>query len=203
MKFIVNHFWLLLLFPMFSAVSQDQVIRVSTERKEDKSVVFKYQKDAYGSYYLQLLFDNIANSRINRWEGTVFGRAGSLLTLTPESPNQNISFTYRINYMRGELEPKYIADFVYMIPYREGESVFVEEVFHIGEKYFGEEPESWSSYSFSINKRDTVYAPRKGLVVEISEDFSQDTTQIFSFKNEATSLLFGLVAQPQCSLLLQ
>ncbi|RYF14328.1 MAG: hypothetical protein EOO42_17950, partial [Flavobacteriales bacterium] len=106
---------------------------------------------------------------------TVNGYGGSFLTLNPVNKAQGIGFSYSYRYFRGKFNPKYDANFVYLLPYENDIQAKASESTFVGATYFGNTtPADWKVYRFFTKDEETVTAVRKGVVVEIVDSFESD-----------------------------
>lgn len=151
--------------------AQESAVKVTYKINTNKSVDFQYQKDDPGSFSMMMKFRDLTNAyfsdrdilRLNNY-------SGRLLSLTPENKEQGIGFSYSYSFIRGKLNPKFDADFVYLLPYKKGTNVRVANVGYVGTRYFGKDaPEDWSVYRFFTDVEDSVTAIRKGVVVDIKD----------------------------------
>ncbi len=71
-----------------------------------------------------------------------------------------------------------------------GTKVKVAEAYFANEKYFGaEKPSDWKSYVFYTEKQETVTAGRKGLVVEVVENFEAQTSKDIEYTTKKNYVL--------------
>lgn len=159
-----------------SIYTQNNKIEITYERKNDQSVDFHYKKNVPGSYYLTLEFDNLTNCNDSRtYKKVIKDDSGSLFTLKPYNTNQGISFSYKIKYIIGNPNPKINENITYTLPFKTGKSVKIFEASNLGEKYFGsKKPINWKSFVVISKQPDTIYSMRKGIVVEIIDDYKND-----------------------------
>lgn len=164
-------FSILIIFAILQAKAQESTIKVTYKINTNKSVDFEYQKDDPGSFSMIMRFRDLSNSyfserdilRLNNY-------SGRLLSLTPENKEQGIGFSYSYSFIRGKLNPKFDADFVYLFPYKKGTKVRVANMGYVGTRYFGKDtPEDWSVYRFFTDVEDSITSIRKGVVVDIKD----------------------------------
>lgn len=183
MKFLLS---LLLIFSSIQLI-RAQNINVTTKRNKDNSVDFKYEKEAYGSYYVELNFKELRNSLGGKISKVVRAKRGLIGSLKPMDANSYIRFSYSKRVVRGNPNAKLDKDFTYILPFEKGEEIYVREVSNLGTQFNEEEPKNWTAYQFYTKGEKPVVAVRKGLVVKVVDGVKTDTTQSFSFirsKNE-------------------
>lgn len=157
---------------LISGYAQERKLELNSERKADKSVEISYTKKEPGYYTVVLNFSELTNSSRPQETISVNGNAGTLLTLKPTDPNQHIGYRYGYRYIRGKFKPRLNADFCYLLPYAPGIKCEVVEAGYANQRYFGaEKPADWKSYFFYTDKEEVVTAVRKGIVVEVVDEF--------------------------------
>ncbi|MBB6129352.1 hypothetical protein [Mucilaginibacter lappiensis] len=175
----------------FKADAQEQQVNITYIINTDKSVDLSFEKPDPGTYTVILKFNTLTNSD-GQQEQTfnIKGYSGRFLTLRPQNKEQGIGFSYRYSYIRGRLNPKYNADFVYLLPCKRGSKVTATETIWVGTKYFGKtSPEDWKAYRFYTKNEDTVTAIRKGVVVEIQDSYDTEKMNGVEFTNNANKIV--------------
>ncbi len=175
-----------LLFITLNAFTQTKTIEIEYQRNKDNSVDFFYKKSEPGSYLLSLKFKNVKNNYSPDYLGIISGNSGKITTLKPFNINSGISFSYTYSYIRGIPNPEVDKIFTYLLPFSKGNKVLVRELSFIGSTQFGNElPKNWKAYQFISFDNDSVFAARKGLVIDVIDQYELDTTSYFtSKKNE-------------------
>ncbi|GAA4281609.1 hypothetical protein GCM10022260_20300 [Gaetbulibacter aestuarii] len=173
-----------------SVTSQTQTISIEYKRNDDHSVEFYYNKSVPGSYYLSLEFNQLENSGYSGISRVVSNSKGYLFRLTPINPEKGIGFSYGYYYFRGNPEPKVDSLFTYCLPFKKNKGVDINESSNIGNTYLGfEKPSKWKSYIVFRKSPDTVCAMRKGVVVDLVNDFKTDKSLKYDFKSDMNSIL--------------
>jgi hypothetical protein len=151
--------------------AQESPVKLSYNVNMDKTVTFNYEKTDPGSYTIILRFKQLSNSsESEEQELGVMNYSGSLLTLKPTDKERGIGFSYTYSSVRGKLNPKYNADFIYILPCKTGTKVKVADVGFLGAAYFGNTtPDDWKVYKFYTQTEDTVTAVRKGIIVSVKD----------------------------------
>ncbi|WEK18303.1 MAG: hypothetical protein P0Y49_16045 [Candidatus Pedobacter colombiensis] len=171
--------------------AQENPVKISTKVNTDKSVELSYEKPDPGTYTVLVKFRDLTNTDgSNEQDFTVKGYSGNMLTLKPRDAGQSIGYGYSYTYLRGKFEPKYDADFIYVLPYKVGSKVMVAESGFVGAKYFGNTaPDDWKVYRFYSKLQDTVTAVRKGVVVEIRDLHENDISNDVAYTNKSNDLV--------------
>ena len=151
--------------------AQESPVKVNYKVNMDKSVAFDYEKTDPGSYTIILKFKELSNANErDEQELGLKNYSGSLLTLKPTNKERGIGFSYTYASIRGKLNPKYNADFIYLLPCKKGTRVKAANVGFLGAAYFGNTtPDDWCVYKFYTLTEDTVTSVRKGVVVSVAD----------------------------------
>ena len=180
----------LISFSNITLNAQEGLLKISQKRNADRTISFNFEKKDPGTHTIVLTFTNLANAFSSSDGIVVKNYGGNLLTLQPINKDQPITYdSYKYSYIRGKLNPKFDPDFVYLLPYKNGVKMRTAEVGFVGAKYFGNTtPADWKVYRFYTPTQDTVTTIRKGLVVDVKDQFEQESADIaFSNKtNEVT-----------------
>lgn len=173
---------LLCLLLISLAVDAQRPISVELKRNEDRSVELSYRKQIPGSYVLELSCSRVDNCSDPSQLYSIQNFGGVLARLRPEDPQQPINLSYSYRYVRGVLRPSIDSTFCYLLPFSKSVRCEVRELSHLGSTYFGqEEPINWKAFEFICQAGDTVCAIRKGLVVEVKQDYLPDTTMHYRY----------------------
>ncbi|GIZ08521.1 peptidoglycan DD-metalloendopeptidase family protein [Flavobacterium sp. UMI-01] len=171
-------------------LAQQNVIEVTSVRNNDNTVDIKYIKKMPGSYVVKLKFTNFNNTYVSDFEKVLKYDQGDLIRLNPENKEAPINFAYSVSYSLGNNEPKVDSLFQYILPFKKRKKITVQESNNVNEKYYGAEKiESWKSYSVSSKTPDSVYAMRKGIVVQIKNEYQMDTLSRVIFTSKTNSVL--------------
>lgn len=155
-------------------------VEVTYVINDDRSVEFSYSKNVPGTITLDFVFKKLTNANYVKRPHYLNGYNGRLFLLRPSDPDKGIGFSYSYKFIRGRLKPKVNNEVVYALPFREQETIKVEELSEIGHTFMGKMlPRNWTAYQFKAQQSDTVFASRRGLVVEVVEGFEIDTTSHF------------------------
>lgn len=170
--------------------AQERKLTLKAEAKPDKSVEFKYEKTDPGTYTVVLELSNLQNSIADKKPLTAFSYSGRLTSISPISKSQDITYSYRYNYIRGKLNPKYDPGFIYLLPYPEGVHTQALETVFYRSLYFGDEaPEDWKAYRFYTAEPTNITAIRKGIVVEIVDEHENPEADGVTFTTTQNSLV--------------
>ena len=148
--------------------------RLRTEKGPDgKSVTFYLEdKDYPGTMTVFMNFTDMRNCDLgNGVQQIVVRHSGQrLLTLRPQDSQLNIGYRLSWRPVQGLVDPKVDSTFVYRMPCRTGRPVRVNRTVYALDNYTREKKNRKQlGYSFLLEKGDTVYAMRRGLVVDIEQ----------------------------------
>lgn len=157
-----------------SGVSAQQKHEIETTSRwvDGTSLEINAVKYPVGSYTVLVKFTERQNTRQSPTFRTVMrGSNQKLLTVAPINAEQPVRCGYRYYYIRGYRHPKLDSAFVYRLPYSTShEPVTVRELYNLNERHFEGKPvRGWKVWQFMLNEGDTVFAMRKGTVVEIHD----------------------------------
>ncbi len=166
--------WVLLVASLSTASAQQRPeIEIRSRWVNCTSLEINAEKHTQGSYTVLLVFTERQNTRQPPTFKTVMrGSTQSLLTVKPIQPEQPVGCAYRYHYIRGYHAPKLDSGFVYRLPYsvHRDKPVRARPLFDLRERYFDGKPaRGWSAWQFLLAEGDTVFAMRKGTVVEVHD----------------------------------
>ncbi len=166
---------------IMTGYAQERKLELSSERKSDKSVEISYKKTDPGYYTVVLNFSELTNTSGIKEVYSINGTGGPLVTFKPTDPNQHINYRYSYQSIRGKLKPKMDLNFCYILPYATGTACEVVEAGLASERYFGaERPADWKSYLMYTEKEEMVTAIRKGIVVDITDQYEEEKNVEFT-----------------------
>lgn len=176
-------YYILLLFPIFSF---SQEFKIEHKANDDKTVDFRYQKSQPNSITAILEFSFMSNTSSPRTIVQKLNKSqGNFITLKPTNSDENIGFNYTYKYFNQTINPTLDEDFVYILPYKKGTKMNVEELDFLGEKYSNKKkPKGWKAYSFKSDVPQEIYPTRKGIVIEVVNNHEPDITKTYSFYNK-------------------
>lgn len=174
----------------YKSYSQKAKIEIETINNDDNSVDLLYEKNLPGSYDIKLNFTNITNCYTYEFNTVVKKNSGKLLRLIPNDPKVGIRFSLNYIYSLGIPNPKIDPDFIYHLPFKKGKKISVDLAQDISVKYFGKEKKSdWFSYVVNSESADTICSIRKGIVIDIINDFDTNTSNNLQYTNKRNSIV--------------
>tara|TARA_B110000444_G_C18802168_1_gene578000 strand:- start:546 stop:1475 length:930 start_codon:yes stop_codon:yes gene_type:complete len=179
--------YVLFLTPIFTF---SQEFKIDHKRNDDKTVNFRYQKSKPNSITAILVFSFMSNTSSSRTIIQKLSKSqGSFITLKPTNADENIGFNYTYKYFNQTINPTLDEDFVYILPYKKGTKMNVEELDYLGEKYSNKKkPKGWKAYSFKSDVSQEIYPTRRGVVIEVVNKHEPDLTKTYSFYNKMNSV---------------
>ncbi len=180
---------ILLLLTIQNLFSQN-TITVNSKRNKDNSVDIEYTKNKPGTYCIYLNFKNLENTLTPRNKFIVKDNSGFLEKLNPIDKNRFIKYSYTYSYRRGTPNPNVDTSFVYLLPFKSNTTVEVKYLNNLGTRYFDkEEPENFRAFQIIRDIPDTICSLRKGIVVSVINNYSIDTTHIYSYSSKRNSIM--------------
>jgi len=173
-----------------SLYAQNDNIKISYKINKDNSVDISYKKRLPGSYYIKLKFTKLTNSYPSDFEGVIKKSSGNLVKLRPVNKEKSIGFSYRTTSRIGVPNPKVDSLITYSLPFKKGKKITIFEAFNVNERYLKEDnPSNWKSYVVKSKTPDTLYSMRKGIVIELTNEFVTDTIVDKSFTSKRNSVI--------------
>jgi hypothetical protein len=97
---------------------------------------------------------------------------------------------YTFSYIRGVANPYVSADIIYSLPVSSSKYFKVSSLTNLDQKFGGILPQNWVAYQFNGATGDTIFAVRKGEVVEIIDQYDSGSAEgEFVYKKDANSIL--------------
>ena len=180
---------LILLFIPIVCFGQNP-IEINYVKNQDNSVSFYYKKIVPGSYLVQVYFEELTNTRAANSETKILkNRTGQLLTLKPESAENQIGFRFSYRYYKGDINSRVKLNFPYILPFKKGKAVIPTDLYSVENVHFNSElPKNWKAYSFDFSEEQMVKAIRKGVVVEIKNSYTADTIRKIDYYSKQNSI---------------
>lgn len=190
-KNIVYLFLILILSSVNSKLlAQEQNITISSKVNDDNSVDLNYEKIKPGSYTIEVQFSGVSNCDIRNFKKVIKDDSGLLVRLKPINKEQGIGYATNSYTLMGEINPKIDSLFHYALPFKNLTKMKFYEAFNAGEKYLGQEKEiSWKSYYTQSEKPDTIYSMRKGIVVDLTNEYNGDSSIDKQYTTQRNSIV--------------
>lgn len=168
-------------------------VELYSNTRSDHGVEILAKKREAGSYTVVVFFTSLENAQIPGTQKYVIHNEGTLFTLTPLNADKSIRYQYNYRYIRGHEPRKVDSAFVYRLPFstQKGKTVKVNQLYNINERYFKEKSlRGWKSFQFYLSEGDTVFAARKGIVVQIEDGHEPgEKNRPVSFSSTNNSLI--------------
>ncbi|MGQ1944960.1 M23 family metallopeptidase [Ornithobacterium rhinotracheale] len=187
-KFI---FLMIFLASLKCGLAQIRPIDVTYKVNQDKSVSFFYEKNVPGTYLINVELTRLDNS-IDARNHQILAKdfSGQLFTLRPQDDKKGIGFAYSVHYIRGNPRAKANENIVYALPFETGKNITVYEAQNVGEKYLGsEKPQNWKSFVVNTPEPETMYAMRRGVVIEVVDKYENDPNLKLKYTSKRNSIL--------------
>lgn len=161
-------FALLHWFASGGAQDINEAVKLESRNNDDRSVVISARTHAPGTFGIVVEFTALTNTSHQHWFYTSVSGSGTVATLKPLDSEQGVGYGYVYSYNRGRANPKHSASAVYRLPFSAGKIRRCNTLSYLWED-IKEKPQEWYPWMFYMEKGDTVFAMRKGLVVEICD----------------------------------
>lgn len=175
-----------ILLCLFFAVSvceaQSRGAKIVVEYKsEDGKIQLICQRDSQiaGFFTIQIRLENPENINTTNVITRVVTTGSVIETFTPQDTKRAYGLgRYSYSYIRGKLAAKPNQSAVYRLPMSQSLIVKALPLSYLRETYAGEaKPDDWRCFQFALSKGDTIYAARRGQVVEIVDDVDYVTDE--------------------------
>ena len=184
----------ILLFYLFnfyciSNFAQDRLIVCSTEQNADNSLSIMADSKAFGDYTVILTFKSISGYRstVNSDMALITVPPGrtQIVKLTQDKSANSFSMDYSYKYYAGiALRRKPDSNFIYLMPGKEGSSLFISKVGSVAEILGQTTTNNFSATGFVYHFGDTICAARSGLVYNVSDLIKEGEKEGQFFKRE-------------------
>ena len=155
----------------------DDPIQLTADFNEAGDLVVKAEKRRLGTYSAAIDFQNVQNLTVPSRYRVAIRSSGPLIVLKSRGYSQSTHCGWKSVFVLGDRSAKPDTSFIYRLPFSPARGAtevrFAQEdkslFFHTAP------PKNWAAFCFFLNRGDTVYAIRKGLVVEIKEQGTSET----------------------------
>jgi hypothetical protein len=173
---ILNKIFLIVLLNAFTCTfAQTSEIEIERIQNFDNSITLNYKKNIPGTVVLKINFNNVYNSDVTDLEQIVYYKSGTLTRIRPIDKNKGIYFGYTYSYLKVNPKPKVDSTFQYLIPFKKGKDIRIMEN-DSEDPFDNKNGNNIKLYSVLSETADTVCAIRKGIVVEILNNYITNTT---------------------------
>jgi ribosomal protein L24 len=177
---ILKKIFLIVLLNSFNCTfAQTSGIEIERIQNFDNSITLNYKKNIPGTVLLKINFNNVYNSDVTDLEQILTYRSGTLTRIMPIDKNKVVNFGYAYSYLKINPKPKVDSTFQYLLPFKKGKKITIIENDNDSQVHLGKKKGSnMKSYSLLSETADTVCAMRKGIVVEIVNNYKTDTKNL-------------------------
>jgi hypothetical protein len=170
--------------------SQENQITVTCHQNRQNGYDFSYEKNVEGSFLVIVKLNKAINAPETEFRQVVNAASGLLFSVNPLNKNSYLRFsTYDFHYYRGVPDPKVDNSFVYVLPYKKGNTFSVDYVTDQSKCFGNAGCKNYMAFEFSSKECDTVTAVRKGVVVSVVDKYAMDTAVEKSFTSNVNSIL--------------
>ncbi len=167
--------------------SQSNPIEITYTRDETKNeYTFQYKNPNYCDYAVRVEFTSLQGgscSCVLPYLNSVSSGNGSLFTIKPTQANQGVSFQFGYKTLKGRLLNKPPKPFIYLFPFSKKEAHRANQTQNIVEVLGGKKVTNFYGMSFQMQKGDTVFAARRGVVSEIKNEFATHSEEVWFSTN--------------------
>lgn len=195
-----------------AAAQEHTHTKLSTEYRDDKSAVISADKAYPGTQTVLIQFQTLENcSNASQTERIEVHQSGPVLTLRPANDRKSVRCSYTYQVFDHAVDPKVDREFLYRLPYPALRKAKVNrtasDVGLLSERNRKKDPVRLLGYRFELVSGDTVYAARKGRVIEVKlpqnpekradRAYTRDQSKILIEHNDGTIARYGSVEDIQ------
>ncbi len=167
----------LFIFYSFVVQAQKKTVNVYSERDSNNgTVTIDADNNTKATYTLMINFTTLQNTNhsfTNPYLTSIEPGKNTILILNKSSSGGSIRYSYKYNFRKGCFKTVADKDIIYMLPSSENKDVTVKYLKNFSSDKFGNElPKDWVSYGFLLSVGDTVFAARKGKVIQLKHSGS-------------------------------
>lgn len=157
---------------------------------KDYSISIMVSGIMYGTLTYEFVFTRLENCAEFSRIAVSYEGEGEVLRLNPIDRNLPIRYsTYTVSSRLGKLNPIPNEKIIYRLPYSLKDSLKCHTLYNVNEKYLKDTASiGWKSFQFLMNKGDTVFAMRKGMVVEIVNEYEVPDRDYSHVKSNLVSI---------------
>lgn len=170
---IILSAFLALSIPEASSQIYEKPVEVKFERSPGRNEVVMYCfNHSPARYSIFIEFPLLINLRVSRaypYHFTLEPGTNRLLSVSPIEARRSIKYRFRISYRKGCVDPKPDEGFLYLLPFAEGKSSFVNTSSHMQVEDEEDKVVTSRNLFFQMEDGDTIYAARRGVVIELEQ----------------------------------
>lgn len=187
----------LIVFLSFQAICFGQFRPVTVKTNVNPAGVYSFmvQNTSPIPYYIVIYLTNAENIKaskslpyigISRPNTTL----NNLFSISRKDKSKSCSFNYSYRYLYGSPRAKHNNKINYLIPFKDIGATKVSQVRNFSETMGHESPDSWNCFSFIASHGDTVYAARRGTVLEVKDKFEiADTSPFYTIERNSVLMV--------------
>lgn len=175
-----------------NAQSKSTPIVINSEYdKNDNSLVISAEKKDSRMYTVVFTFQDVKNTLEPGNKTVILKHDGEIFRLMPLDEKQYAWAKFSYRYFQGWISPDKINEkVVYRLPYSTSKTIKVGGLYNINDRYFGgSDTENWKSFHNMMEKGDTIYAMRRGVVVEAVDKYGYSQNSDISFSTQSNQIL--------------
>jgi hypothetical protein len=164
--------FILLATMVFAAVSAgaQQPLDISSGYDDQGNAMIGAELRDNGIYTVTLKFDDVVNFNTVRVRQFRVSSSGTLVSLKPVDPYKSSNHRIGWTWVYGSVDPKKVdPEFVYRLPFSTAKDRQAHELYNFVERHWGKDDHNvdFTSFQFTMNRGDTIYAARKGTVIRV------------------------------------
>jgi len=164
-------------------------VKVETEREPQGSIVFYGISNQIGKQTVRISFSKLENLGVStggsEFVGTVgFGRT-KLFSLKRVISSSPVDYRYTVSYNDGCHYVRPNERIIHLLPYSKGEKRVARENTNVGDWLKGKRTaDDHYSLTFLLKEGDTIFASRKGLIIDLKTNVTAGQGNNLSYKSD-------------------
>lgn len=162
------------MLPGWAAFAQSRGLDFSSRWDDQGNAVIEVSEHDGNIYTVIFDFYNVENLSVGEFDHRQVSGRGPLFTLKKIDVNKTATFRYTCKYFSGSVNPRRVdSAFVYRLPYALSESREPHELSNVNDRLFGKDDNTrnFKAFQFYMSRGDTIYAVRKGEVINVVDNF--------------------------------
>ena len=161
-------------------------VTLSSEYDDYHNLILNADHNGYGTRTIFIDYSDTRNCNIPPRHYFIIKHSGPFLTVKPIDKKTWPALNYKYWVIEGTLNPTNVDSlFVYRLPFSKNKTAIARSLYNTDERKYGESNTiNWKSFQFILEKGDTVYAARKGIVIKVYDGDSNlynDDSSVYNF----------------------
>ncbi len=156
-----------------AASAQTKPLELRSEYADNGDRIIRAEVFIPGTYTVLINFTEVMNYHVSGYEVRPVYASGEVMRIKRENPNAGGSLSYTYTVTPGVAgRDRTDSTFVYTLPYStHKKDVRYGFTRNVKDRFTNERTRGWISLIFNVQRGDTIFAARKGTVVEVRDEY--------------------------------